>query len=591
MGRTKKKPIRNFQENKHKKREEAQHAQLLSSVSSRLLPEQQQQVKDDEEKKEPIEIDIHNDCEKDKGDFILAQHSNTTLSTIISPNKRKRIIESSDEEDEDDEDDAQKKEDELILSGKQIRLKATPKRVCIDIKAVVESECNEASQKKDTSCLRIIASFCLKPNHTLHMNSSSCPSNISDENRENLKENDTIIETDVISAKSLLLVYFLQSQRSSINNNNNSIENNSNITNGGEDTDDDFNMIVRSKLYLKEIEPLIIAIEQQMINVYFSTTHIRENTDDNNKKASSTSSISMNVFISLTQKVFELCTPQTTNVLPLPKFEYSHHLSELLEEEKEKEGNTSKNSCNSRKQKKQKKNSPKRRKRNYNTGVGRAIVLRESLSLLLSSSKICPPPSSSSLIIDIAKNPKPSPEKITSKMIYGVIDNMHDVSEEKNQPLLDKPKNLVPTLRPYQQAALNWMLKREQREIVRMIERQDNHNDKGDNRQEQEQQAHKSNIKVEESESCWEACWLVLIMCEKKKSSIDVVDNFVTVMPLYEWKTLKEQDEETAILFYNPFIGWICESYEKAKSYTLSTCSASSTKRVKGGILCDQMGL
>ena len=164
---------------------------------------------------------------------------------------------------------------------------------------------------------------------------------------------------------------------------------------------------------------------------------------------------------------------------------------------------------------------------------------------------------------------------ITAKMIYGVVDNAHahefcSSNESINnaaQPTsaanleIDHPQindsmrqglkipGLNPTLRPYQEAAVRWMISRE-------IPVNDNSED-----------------------VCWQVCWVVL----------DATNH--TAKSLFECAS-----EQGELCLYNPFSGWICTSIEEARNATLDLLAQSepvlsSSKRLRGGILAESMGL
>lgn len=137
----------------------------------------------------------------------------------------------------------------------------------------------------------------------------------------------------------------------------------------------------------------------------------------------------------------------------------------------------------------------------------------------------------------------PSAPPITAKMVYDRVDNVQlkryedeDATSggaEQSQDL--SIKGLVPKLRPYQEAAVRWMLQRERGESL-----------------------------YDE----WELAWVVL------------TENG-SVLPLHG-DSCKED-----IVLFSPFAGWLVLSHAHARD---ATCGLSR-EVVKGGILADSMGL
>ena len=159
--------------------------------------------------------------------------------------------------------------------------------------------------------------------------------------------------------------------------------------------------------------------------------------------------------------------------------------------------------------------------------------------------------------------------------IYKVIDNMHidevllcspadaDNPSEPMQQL--QIKGLLPTLRPYQEAAVRWMVQREQMDA--------------------ESSYRNSNE--------WELAWVVISSHDDTADSQSTHPKPLTfVTPLYKWMNDTNTNKNTGILFYCPFGGWLARSYKEAKDCTLNNSDSSiSRKHVSGGILAESMGL
>jgi hypothetical protein len=293
------------------------------------------------------------------------------------------------------------------------------------------------------------------------------------------------------------------------------------------------NLYTKSKSQKFKWDGLIPALEYKLLQVEIQQQQMSPSSSEN---------LSVVVRILLTKKAYDCCSP---NVLPR---------SVPLRRPKSKK----KMDC-----------------RHY------AFMIQESFPLLFQSTcldVLLSSSSSSSLYCSsvVHKNRKSDEQKITAKCVYKAVDNVHsyrfekennsiemeektpldESDQSKRHPRIDALENipgLVPKLREYQKAAVQWMLEREHGQY--------------DNRG-------------------WEICW-VAIRCSNRDNDNDSFQYFDAgekdhILPLYKWKA----SGDTNYLFYNPFTGWLVDSYDGAK---LSTVGSGDP--VRGGILAESMGL
>lgn len=170
---------------------------------------------------------------------------------------------------------------------------------------------------------------------------------------------------------------------------------------------------------------------------------------------------------------------------------------------------------------------------------------------------------------------------ITAKQVYDLTDNqqlcrallLSPPQQQQQQPRESIP-GLVPTLRPYQQAAVEWMLQREQ-----------------------------ATTKGEE----WKLAWVVLVPasndCNHQSNNYSSTSSTITTMlSLPQWTDRKRQQETldaaAGLLLYCPFTGWLATSLAHAQQLTMKDSDREgwpleeeSVVPVQGGILAESMGL
>ena len=162
---------------------------------------------------------------------------------------------------------------------------------------------------------------------------------------------------------------------------------------------------------------------------------------------------------------------------------------------------------------------------------------------------------------------------VTAKMVYSVVDNIHAKEFEQTSSVIgnctsDSKNNLeipglVPNLRPYQMAAVRWMVERET----------------GDSAVSQNDE--------------WELCWYVIVqsateLLPQNNRQISSKLSRCEIIPLSEWKRGKSAPDEQQ-LFCCPFSGWLACTYEDAKYLMFGERGA--VYHPKGGMICESMGL
>jgi len=152
---------------------------------------------------------------------------------------------------------------------------------------------------------------------------------------------------------------------------------------------------------------------------------------------------------------------------------------------------------------------------------------------------------------------------ITAKMVYGAVDNSHAAEVEAAPAVRMNIPGLVPTLRPYQEAAVRWMLKRE---------------GKGDD-------AVKAGTE-------WELSWMVMegpSLGASFGAENSIRSDIISLTAWRQSKKIPPIDSEF-VLFCNAFTGWIASTYDEARRMAVGSKDDLNSE-ISGGILADSMGL
>jgi hypothetical protein len=145
---------------------------------------------------------------------------------------------------------------------------------------------------------------------------------------------------------------------------------------------------------------------------------------------------------------------------------------------------------------------------------------------------------------------------VTAKQVYKLTDNVQlkasmRKQEQSSTAILPTIPGLVPTLRPYQEHAVRWMLQRERMGGATADDDEENNNNNE-----------------------WELAWVVVSK-----------DGAVVTLPSSTWKD-EDGSKACNLLLYCPSTGWFAESVKQARSMTVGAGDTPS-----GGILGEAMGL
>ena len=181
-----------------------------------------------------------------------------------------------------------------------------------------------------------------------------------------------------------------------------------------------------------------------------------------------------------------------------------------------------------------------------------AADLRMALAALFPDSIVA----DSTTVLTTSSAAPASQTMVTAKRVYGLTDNvqlqatMASQQEQEEQPAPLKIPGLIPSLRPYQESAVRWMLERE---------------GKGSTQCNNE----------------WELAWVVL----------ETIDGTFKATSLVDWKPPQEDGKvQSRPLLYCPFTGWLAKSVAEARAMTIPSSSLTESN-TQGGILAESMGL